>query len=104
MFALGTMSADVPQEPRSRALRRDAIRDFALVAGVSIDRLVRERATTRLPKPVLFGAGLLTAGAVVALAKLAGADLGGGFGAGQPGLLPALLSFLTVEEPDLESG
>jgi hypothetical protein len=97
------MSADVPQEPRSSALRRHAVGDFALVAGVSIDRLVRERATARLPKPVLFGAGLLTAGAVVALAKLVG-DLPGGFGAGQPGLLPALLSALSVEEPDVESG
>jgi hypothetical protein len=98
------MSADVPQEPRSSALRRHAVGDFALVAGVSIDRLVRERATTGLPKPVLFGAGLLIAGAVVALAKLVGADLPGGFGAGQPGLLPALLSALSVEEPDVESG
>jgi len=68
----------------------DAIRDAALVAGVRVEFLLRAPKFRGMPRPLLIGAGLLTGGVVVALAKLAGADLRG-ITAGQPGLLAGLL-------------
>jgi hypothetical protein len=57
---------------RSRRARADAFRDAALLAGVSLDGLVR---TGTMSRPKLIGAGLLLGGAVVALAHVVGADL-----------------------------
>jgi hypothetical protein len=57
------------------------IRHAALRTGVRL---------THLSRPAMIGAGLLTGGAVVALAHLAGADVRGLSG-GQPGLLASLL-------------
>jgi hypothetical protein len=66
-----------------------AVRDAALLAGVSLDHLRRTHTAGRASRPMLIGAGLLVGGAVVALAHLAGADLRG-VGGGQPGLLMAV--------------
>jgi hypothetical protein len=52
-----------------------SIRDAALVAGVSAELMVRTRMLRPLPARIAIGAGLLTAGAVLAVAHLAGADV-----------------------------
>ncbi len=52
-----------------------SIRDAALAAGVSADLMVRTHVLRVLPARFALGAGLLTAGAVWALAHLIGADL-----------------------------
>jgi len=75
------------------------IRDAAVVAGVSIECLLRAGTFRRMPRPLLLGAGLLTGGAVAALVHLAGADVRG-FTGGQPGMLSALL----LAASDSESG
>jgi hypothetical protein len=80
--------------PRGRG---DAIRDAALVAGVSIDFMVRARTVGLMRRPLMIGAGLLTGGAIVALAHLTGADPRG-FTGGQPGLLAGLLPEIWDEE------
>jgi hypothetical protein len=51
-----------------------------------------------MPRRVAIGAGLLTGGALVALAHIVGADLRGVSG-GQPGLLLGLFPDGTHEEP-----
>jgi hypothetical protein len=86
------------QANQTRQRRGDAVRDAALLAGVSLEHLVRARAVRRLPRPIRVGAGLIAAGAALALAHLAGADLRGGFAAGPPGLLPAMLQGAFDEE------
>jgi hypothetical protein len=65
------------------------IRNAALRTGVRL---------THLSRPTMIGAGLLTGGAVVALAHLAGADVRGLSG-GQSGLLPFLLPEASHGEP-----
>jgi hypothetical protein len=82
----------MPSEPvqTSARSRGDVIREAALLAGVSIDAMLRARALGRMPRPLMIGAGLLTGGAIVALAHLAGADPRGLAG-GQPGSLVGLL-------------
>ena len=66
------------------------IRDAALVAGVSADRVVRTRVLDPLPTRIAVGAGLLMAAVVVALAHLVGADMRALTGH-QAGLLAGLL-------------
>jgi hypothetical protein len=89
----------MPSEPiqTSARSRGDAIRDAALVAGVSVEFMLRSHTLRQVPRPLMIGAGLLTGGALVALAHLAGADVRG-FTGGQPGLLAGLLP----EIPDKE--
>jgi hypothetical protein len=67
-----------------------SIRNAALVAGVSAELMVRTRVLRPLPARIAIGAGVLTAGAVVALAHLAGADVRALSG-NQAGLLAALV-------------
>ena len=67
-----------------------SIRDAALAAGVSADNMVRARMLRVRPARIAIGAGVLTAGAVWALAHLIGADLRALTGT-QGGLLTPLL-------------
>ena len=85
--------------PRGRRVAGDAVREAALAAGVSIDCLVRPRAVGDVSRRVLIGAGLLGAAAVGALFHFAGADIGGGLTAGQPGLLAGLVRPASEVEP-----
>jgi hypothetical protein len=57
---------------------------------VSAKFMLRATMLGRMPRPVVIGAGLLTGGAIVALAHLAGADPRG-FSGGPPGLLAGLI-------------
>jgi len=52
--------------------------------------MLRASKLGRMPRPLMIGAGLLTGGALAALAHLAGADLRG-FTGGTPGLLAGLI-------------
>jgi len=65
--------------------------------NVSVDVMLRARTLRRLPRPLMIGAGLITGGAIVALAHLAGTDLRGLSGS-QPGLLAGLLPAGSSEE------
>jgi hypothetical protein len=67
-----------------------SIRDAALVAGVSAELMVRTRMFQPRPARIAIGAGLVTAGAVLALAHLAGADVRALSG-NQVGLLATLV-------------
>jgi hypothetical protein len=64
----------------------------------SVGVVLRAGALGRLPRPLMIGAGLLTGGAVVALAHITGADLRGLTGS-QPGLLMGLLPGFEYERP-----
>jgi hypothetical protein len=64
---------------------------------VSVEFMLRASKLGRMPRPLMIGAGLLTGGAIVALAHLAGADPRG-FTGGPPGLLAALIPRGSSEE------
>jgi hypothetical protein len=64
---------------------------------VSAGFMLRASMLGRMPRPVKIGAGLLTGGAIAALAHLAGADLRG-FTGGPPGLLAGLIPTESSEE------
>jgi hypothetical protein len=57
---------------------------------VSVEFMLRASKLGRMRRPLMIGAGLLTGGAIAALAHLAGADLRG-FTGGPPGLLAGLI-------------
>jgi hypothetical protein len=57
---------------------------------VSAGFMLRASMLGRMPRPLKIGAGLLTGGAIVALAHLVGADPRG-FSGGPPGLLAGLI-------------
>ncbi len=67
-----------------------SIRDAALLAGVSADLAVRTRVLHRRPGRIVVGAGVLMAGAVIALAHVVGADMRALTG-NQLGMLSALV-------------
>jgi hypothetical protein len=83
-----------------RRARMDALRNAVLVAGVSLERLLRARSVWCMPRPILAGIGVVAVGTVVVLIYL-GADLRVGFAGGQSGLLPSLVQAASAEEPQL---
>jgi hypothetical protein len=85
-----------------RGARGDALRNAALVVGVSLDRLLRARSVWCMPRPILAGIGLIAAGTVVVLIYL-GADLRVGFAGGQSGFLPSLVQAVSAEESAMPS-
>jgi hypothetical protein len=70
------------------------------VTRIEVECLVRLLAIARMPRPLLVGMGLLAAATVAALVYV-GADLRGGFAAGQSGLLPTFLQALYSEDAGL---
>jgi hypothetical protein len=90
----------IQTNPQRRGARCDALRDAALAAGVSLDRLLRARSVWCIPRPILAGVGLIAVGTVVVLIYL-GADLHVGLAGGQSGLLPSLVQAASAEEPQL---
>ena len=66
----------------------------ALVAGMSLYGALRRRADES-SRPAALAAGLLAAGAVVALAQLAGADPRALYSGGEPRVVPSLLAFVS---------
>jgi hypothetical protein len=81
----------------ARCTRGNALRDTGLLAGVTLERLLRDRAVRSMPRPVLVGIGLVAAGAIAALIHV-GADLRAGFAGGQSGLLPSFVQAVYAEE------
>jgi hypothetical protein len=78
------------------------IRYAALVAGTSLDQLVRLRSPRRLrlAHPLLIGAGLVASGATLALVHIAGVDMRTWLAPGQSGLVPGLLeTYAAPDEP-----
>jgi hypothetical protein len=73
-----------------------AMRTAVLVAGVSLDRLLR-RSLRCMTRPMLVGIGLSAASTAIALIHL-GVDVGAGFAGGQSGLLPTLVQTATAGE------
>jgi hypothetical protein len=63
-----------------------AIRTAPLRLGAGADAVFRRQAETR-SLPAKVAAGLLAAGVAALLAKVVGADVRAGFGAGQPDLV-----------------
>jgi hypothetical protein len=64
---------------------------------VSVEFMLRASKLGRMRRPLMIGAGLLTGGAVIALAHLAGADPRG-FTGGPPGVLAGLIPTGSSEE------
>ena len=79
------------------------LRDATLVAGASLDQLIRPRAARYVRQPTLIGAGLVaTAAAVVlALVHVTGVDLRSWITPGQAGFVPGLLDSLA--DPDAQA-
>jgi hypothetical protein len=65
-----------------------------LIAGMSLYGTLRRRADES-SRPVSLAAGLLAAGAVVALAQLADTDPRALYSGGEPRLVPSLLAFIS---------
>jgi hypothetical protein len=66
----------------------------ALVAGMSLYAALRRRADES-SRPASLAAGLVAAGAVVALAQLAGTDPRALYSGGEPRLVPSLLASIS---------
>jgi hypothetical protein len=80
--------------------RGQALRNSALVAGVTLTCLLRDPAVRRIPGPILLGIGLVAAATVVALIHF-GADVRAGVAGGQSGLLPSLVQAVYAEQAEL---
>jgi hypothetical protein len=85
---------------RSRGARGDALRDAALVTGLTVASLFRALCVGRIPRPVLVGVGLVAAATFVALIHF-GADVRAGVAGGQSGLLPNLVQAVSAEQAEL---
>jgi hypothetical protein len=72
------------------AAKMDTLRNATLLAGVSLEGLLRAHPVRDMSRLVVAGIGLISAATVVALIHF-GANVPGGFAAGQSGLLPALV-------------
>jgi hypothetical protein len=79
------------------------VREAALVAGASLDQLVRHRAQQRVRRPILIGAGLVATGALMALVHVAGVDPRLWIAPGQSGLLPGLVDVYSGQRPPAEA-
>jgi hypothetical protein len=64
---------------------------------VGVEFMLRASKLGRMRRPLMIGAGLLTGGAIIALAHLAGADPRG-FTGGPPGVLAGLIPTGSSEE------
>lgn len=95
------MPADTTQTAyRSRGARAEAVRNAALVTGVTLDSLVRALSVRRIPGPIMAGIGVVAAATVVALIHF-GADVRAGVAGGQSGLLPSLVQVVSQEQGEL---
>jgi hypothetical protein len=79
------------------------LRDAVLVAGASLDQLVRPRAARYARHPTMLGAGLVATAAVVALVHVTGVDLRAWITPGQAGFVPGLLDALNDPEAQAEA-
>lgn len=82
------------------AEKMDTLRTATLLAGVSVEGLLRAHPVRDISRLVVAGIGLISAATVVALIHF-GADVPGGFAAGPSGLLPTLVQTLGGEEEGL---
>jgi hypothetical protein len=97
------MPADTIQTTyQSRGARGEAVRNAALVTGVTVDGLVRALSVRRLPGPVMVGIGVVAAATVVGLIHF-GADVRAGVAGGQSGLLPSLVQAVYGEQAELSN-
>ena len=80
------------------------VREAALIAGASLDQLIRPRVARYVRQPTLIGAGLVaTAAAVLALVHVTGVDLRSWITPGQAGFVPGLLDALADPDPQAET-
>ena len=79
------------------------LRDATLLAGTSLDQLVRQRAARLVRAPMIVGAGLVATAAVVALAHVTGVDMRAWMSPGQAGVVPRLLDALTNPDAQAEA-
>jgi hypothetical protein len=79
------------------------VRDAALVAGASLDQLIRLRAARYVRQRTLVGAGLVAAATVLTLVHVTGVDLRAWITPGQAGFVPGLLDALTDPDAQAES-
>jgi hypothetical protein len=77
------------------------VRDAALVAGTSLDQLIRPRAARYVRHPRLIGAGLVATAAMLALLHVTGVDVRPWITPGQAGFVPGLLDALA--DPDAQA-
>lgn len=77
------------------------LRDATLVAGASLDQLIRPRAARYVRQPTLIGAGLVATAAVLALVHVIGVDLRSWITPSQAGFVPGLLDSLA--DPDAQA-
>lgn len=97
------MPADTIQTAyQSRGARGEAVRNAALITGVTLDCLVRRVSARRIPGPIMVGIGLVAAATVVGLIHF-GADVRAGVAGGQSGLLPSLVQAVYGEQAELTS-
>jgi len=82
------------------AEKMDTLRNATLLAGVSLEGLLRAHSVRDMSRPVVAGIGLISAATVVALIHF-GADVRGGFAAGPSGLLPTLVQKVAGGEEGL---
>jgi hypothetical protein len=80
----------------------DTLRNAALQAGVSLERLVRSISVRQVQRPMLAGIGFLAAVTIVALIHF-GADVRVGLAGGPSGLLPSLAQPVAGGEEQLPS-
>jgi hypothetical protein len=79
------------------------VRDAALVAGASLEQLVRAHAARRVPRPLLLGAGLAATGAALALVHLSGTDVSTWTASGQAGRVPGLFDAFSGPDTPAEA-
>jgi hypothetical protein len=79
------------------------VREAALVAGTTLDQLIRPRAARYVRQPTLIGAGLVATAAVLALVHVTGVDVRAWLTPGQAGFVPGLLDALADPDPQTET-
>ena len=79
------------------------LREAALVAGTTLDQLIRPRAARYVRQPTLIGAGLVTTAAVLALVHVTGVDMRAWLTPGQAGFVPGLLDALADSDAQAET-
>jgi hypothetical protein len=79
------------------------LRDATLLAGASLDQLIRPRAARFVRHPTMIGAGLVATAGLVALAHVTGVDVRAWISPGQAGFVPRLLGALTNPDAQAEA-
>jgi hypothetical protein len=79
------------------------VREAALIAGASLDQLIRPRVARYVRQPTVIGAGLVATAAVLALVHVTGVDVRVWITPGQAGFVPGLLDALADSDAQAET-